>query len=210
MTDLASITDVTDRSPRTLTGAEQTRATVLLGDASAKIRRYTKQTFTAVTADEVTLRPVGMQIRLPERPVTDVTSVVAVGWAGLADITLPSGSWGWDGLDIVQIAPFSDATWINLPDREIYGYPDTYRVTYDHGYDAVPDDVIAVCCGMVLRVILSPSATEGMNTERVGEYSYGMQQGGGGAPGPSVRLTETDKDDLKDFRRKTTTVQVRL
>lgn len=210
MTDLATITDVTDRSPRTLSGAEQTRATVLLGDASALIRTYTRQTFTAVSGDVVELRPVGMELRLPERPVTDVNSVVAIGWGGLADLTMPAGSWGWDGIDIVKIAPFSSQLWLTLPDVELYGYPDTYRVDYDHGAASVPDDVIAVCCGMVLRVINSPSASEGLNSEKIGEYSYGMQQGGGGTPGPSVRLSEVDKDALSFYRRKATTIQVRL
>lgn len=214
MADLASITDVTDRSPRALTTPETTRATVLLGDASALIRGYTRQTFTAVTGDVVELRPIGTTLRLPQTPVTSITSVVAIGWAGLADLTLPAGVWGWDGIDCIEIAPWGDDIWLSMPEYEIAGdYPNTYRVTYDHGDNTVPDDVIAVCAGMVLRVILSPSAVEGLNNEKIGEYSYGFQQGGPGSPGVSVRLTEQDKDILSQAGygpRMAGTVQVRI
>ena len=68
--------------------------------------------------------------------------------------------------------------------------------------------------GMVLRTILAPSAVEGMSAERTGQYSYQMaQQVGGGSPGPKVRLTEQDKEELSDAGygpRKAATVQVRL
>lgn len=215
MPDLASIADVTDRSPRALTSAEQTRAAVLLGDASALIRGYTKRTFTAVANDTVRLRPVGTQLRLPQTPVTAVNSVTAIGWAGIPNLLLPAGFWGWDGIDVIEIAPFSSGVWINLPDVELSGdYPDTYEIDYDHGNNTVPDDVIAICAGMVLRTILAPSAVEGMSAERTGQYSYQMaQQVGGGSPGPKVRLTEQDKEELSDAGygpRKAATVQVRL
>lgn len=215
MADLATLTDVTDRSPRTLTAAEQTRATVLLGDASAAIRGYTKQTFTAVAGDTVRLRPVGTELRLPQRPVTAVNSVTAVGWAGIPNLVLPAGFWGWDGIDIIEIAPFSSDVWLSLPTIELgQELPDTYEVDYDHGDATVPDDVIRICAGLVLRVILAPSPVEGMSAERIGQYSYQMaQQVGGGSAGVTVRLSEQDKDELHRAGygpRRSGTVELRL
>lgn len=215
MTDLAVIGDVTARSPRTLTAAEQTRATVLLGDASALVRGYTRQQFEAVSGDTVRLRPIGTSLRLPQRPVTAVNSVTAIGWAGTANILLPAGCWGFDGIDIVEIGPLSSDFWLSLPTLDLgQGLPDTYEVDYDHGDATIPDDVIAVVCGMVLRVILSPSAVEGMTSERIGEYSYQLGQfAGGGSAGPTVRLSEQDKDALRQAGygpRRSGTIEVRM
>lgn len=208
---LANITDLIYRVP-TLTEAQLSRAPALLADASAKIRGYTRQHISYVEDDVVELRPVGTELRLPQRPVVDVSSVVAVGWTGVPDITIPAGAWGWDGLDVVNVRPLSSEWWINLPESWADGDgPNVYRVTNSHGYDPVPDDVVAVACSMVLRVLTSPSLTEGMTSERIGQYSYQMGQfAGGGAAGSSVRLSEDDKTDLTRYRRKATTIQMRL
>ncbi len=212
MADLAVQDDLEDRLGRSLTSTEATRAAAYLTDASALIRKYTRQSFDEVSGDTVILRTVGTRLRLPQRPVTAVNSVTAIGWAGIPNLVLPVGFWGWDGLDVVEIAPFTDNVWLNLPDLELgTDLPDTYEVDYDHGPAAFPDDVIAVCCGMVLRTLLSPSLVEGMTSEHIGQYSYQLGQfAGGAASGASVRLTEADKDALKDYRRRQTTVQIGL
>lgn len=214
MADLATENDLEARLGRNLTSTEQTRAAAYLADASALIRAYTKQAFEEVSGDEVVLRPVGTQVRLPKRPVTAVNSVVAVGWVDGTEITLPVGFWGWDGIDIVEIAPFNSNVWINLADLELTGdTPDTYRVNYDHGPSSVPPDVVAVCCAMVLRPLLSPSLVEGLTSERIGEYSYQLGQfPGGAAAGVSVRLSEADKEalDAAGYRRRATTIQLRM
>jgi len=208
---LANVTDLIYRMPA-LTEAQLSRAPALLADASTKIRAYTRQHISLVDDDEMLLRPVGVELRLPQRPVVDVTEVVAVGWGGLPDLTLPVGTWGWDGLDIVNVRPLSSEWWINLPEAWAEGDgPNTFRVTNSHGYDPVPDDVVAVACSMVLRVLTSPSAVEGLTSERIGQYSYQMGQfAGGGTAGSSVRLSEDDKTDLARYRRKATTIQMRL
>lgn len=210
MTDLATTTDLEARLGRSLTSTEQTRAAAYLADASAKIRRYTRQDFTTGSST-VILRPVGTKIRLPQIPVTSITSVKALLINSLR-IVLPEGLWVFDGIDQIDVSSSYDFI-INLPDLEWAGTyaPDTYEVVYDHGDNTVPDDVIAVCCGMVLRVLITASPVEGMSTEHIGQYSYQInQQIGGGSPGLSVRLTEGDKLDLADYRRKTMTVQIGL
>jgi hypothetical protein len=182
---------------------------VLLDDASALVRSYTRQQFEHIDGDELVLRPVGTILRLPQRPVTAVTQVIALGGEVVPDLVLPVGTWTWDGLDKVDVWP-PDSTWIlNLP--EIWtdlGWPvNTYRVTYSHGYATIPPDVVAVVCGMVGRVLLSPSPVEGMVSERVGQYMYQMQQGTG-ATGAAVRLTDADRDALAAYRRTAGTIQV--
>ena len=206
---LASTSDIELRLGRVMTDAERARAAALLTDATALIRSYTRQQFTAVAGDVVNLRPVGTRIRLPQRPVTAVSDVTAIGWAGIPNLVLPFGFWGFDGIDTIEIAPFNTDIWLNLPIVQLQGtLPDTYRVTYSHGSSVVPDDVIAVCCSMVLRVLMSPSRVEGMGQERIGEYSYQIMHTAGAA-GASARLTEQDKDALAKYRRSMHTIEVR-
>jgi hypothetical protein len=63
---------------------------------------------------------------------------------------------------------------------------------------------------MVNRILTAPTMAEGMASERAGPFAYQMGQGSG-SPGPAVRLTQQDKDDLADagYRRRSGTIQVR-
>src|SRR5690606_24305004 len=158
-----------------------TRATALIADASALVRAYTRQEFDHVADDEVVLRPVGTVLRLPQRPVTAVVKVEALGGGVVPDLTLPVGTWAWDGADKVDIWPPETSVWLTLPERwSDVGWPvGAYRVTYSHGHASPPPEVVAVVCGMALRVLLSPSMVEGLVSERIGQYNYQMQQGTG-------------------------------
>jgi hypothetical protein len=207
MPDLATIADVNERSPRVLTSAEQTRATVLLGDASAAVRRYTKQTFTVVVNDLAVLRPVGAYLELPDMPVTAVHEVRGIDRDGT--VLDPITGWAWDGLDRIDLTAagfgLGEPWW-----PWTYG-PESFQVDHNHGDNVVPDDIIRIVCGMVLRVIFAPSATEGMSSEHIGQYSYQMsQQVNGGSPGITVRLSEADKLDLSSYRKQVDSIQVRL
>jgi hypothetical protein len=201
---LATADDLASRLGRDLTPAEEARGTVLLGDASARIRRWTRQDFTLVTDDEQVLRGPGGEIRLLQRPVLNVTKVVALGGNGLPDVTL--ADWLWDGIDLIRIGTGNMV--INLP--EVWwdddGYPGTYRVTNSHGYTDTPDDVVAVACQMVLRTLTNPSMAGGVTGETIGPYSYRLDAPGGGL---SVTMTKQDRDDLVAYRPKTHQIQVR-
>lgn len=210
MADLATISDVNARSPRTLTAGEQTRATTLLGDASARIRTYTKRQFAAVTNATVTLRPVGAFLELPPAPAIEVHEVRGINIDGTPGD--PLTGWAFDGVDRIDITRVG-FSWSADPWWPWSDGPESFQILYDYDEAPVPGDVVRICCGMVLRAILSPSATEGMNTERVGQYSYGMQQNSAGAAGPTVRLTEQDKQELREAGygpRPARSVQVRL
>lgn len=210
MADLATPDDLAARLGRCLSTEEMTRATALIADASALVRAYTRQEFDHVADDEVVLRPVGTVLRLPQRPVTAVVKVEALGGGVVPDLTLPVGTWAWDGADKVDIWPPGTSVWLTLPERwSDVGWPvGAYRVTYSHGHASPPPEVVAVVCGMALRVLLSPSMVEGLVSERIGQYNYQMQQGTG-TTGAVVRLTDADRVALARYRRTATTVQVR-
>lgn len=208
---LASITDLEDRLGRTLTDDEARRAEALLRDASAKIRAYCRQSFDLTRNDVVMLRPVGAELIVPQRPVLAVASVAAIPGDGTdPDITLEG--WQWDGLDRIKVGGVSWRTALQYDlEWDWVGWsPETYRVTYDHGYQVTPDDIVAKACELATRVITSPSMVEGMSSERVGPFGYTLAAGAGSA-GASVRLTQQDKDDLiaAGYRRTAGTIQLR-
>lgn len=207
MAALAADTDIEARLGRALTSAEDARVGALLDDASARVRRYTGQTFTVVNDDTVILRPVGSYLLLPQLPVISVSSVV-----GVDDNGVPGGEisgWVFDGVDRIDMSCVGFGFVGDIWWPWSYG-PESFQVVYSHGEADAPDDVVGVVCAMVIRVLLSPSMVEGLNTERIGQYSYGFQQGGGGTPGAVVRLSEQDKEILSSYRRQAGSVQVRL
>jgi hypothetical protein len=199
---LATIEDLEARLGRDLTTEEASRADALLQDVSALVCSYAGQDFTVAEDDTAVVRGLSGTIRLPQRPVTAVSSVVAIGGEGLPDV--PLVDWVWDGIDTIRIGEGSFV--VNLPavwwDED--GYPGTYRVTYSHGYAQVPADVLAVICGVVTRVFGNP---QGYRSETVGSYSVSYT-----TPGPGetmgAGLTRYDQSVLDRYRRTTGTIKV--
>jgi hypothetical protein len=195
---LASVQDVTDRLGRLLTDVEQTRVNALLGDASAQVRRYCRKDFLFHAGDVMDIKGDGSVIKLPYRPVTAVTSVIAI--SGRPDIPdIPVSWWVFDGIDEVSIAESSASGVINLPEAWYdYGaFPGTFRCTYDHGYADVPDEVEMVVANAVIAVLLAPTMAAGVIGETVGAYSYRLERSGGGI---SVALSQGDLSSLNDYR----------
>jgi hypothetical protein len=194
---LASTDDLEGRLGRPLTPAETDRAGFLLADASALVRGYTKQSFARTDNEAVVLRAQQGEIRLPQKPVRDVTSVVAIGAGGAPD--LPVVGWEWDGLDIIRTAVATPV--INLPEQwyedDAEAYPGTYRVVYSYGDAAVPEDVVAVVAAMVLRTLTAPTLAGGVTGETIGPYSYRTD---GSGVGTAVTMSAADKATLKDYR----------
>lgn len=206
MAALATTTDLENRLGRELTEEEAARAPALLGDASELVRAHTGQYFERVAGDEIVLRPLGVMLRLPQRPATAVTSVAAVAPDGVTAAVM--SGWVWDGRDKVYLscATYDPAgpAWRSGP------APNTYKVVYDHGYDTIPPIAVKVVCDMVLRTLLSPSMTAGMVSERIGAYNYQLQQGSGTA-GAAVMLMPADEKAIARYGpRRSGTVEVRL
>jgi hypothetical protein len=192
---LASSTDLSDRLGRPLTSGEEARALALLADASAKVRSYTKQSFSRVDDQTVVVRAQQGEIRLPQRPVLDVTAVIAVGAGGAPD--LPVVGWQWDGLDIIRTC--TDSPVINLPElwyeEDVEAYPGTYRVTYSHGDAQIPDDIIGIVARMALRTLTAPTMAGGVTGETIGPYAYRTD---GSNIGTAVVMTDDDRRELDD------------
>lgn len=214
MASLATVEDLELRLGTTFTEEQRPRIQQLLNDASALVRSYTRQTFNYVEDEVIILRPIGSTVRLPQTPVISIANIKAIsGYPGLPDFTL--AAWVFDGIDKIKL-------WSDID--QVVNYPqwwydnagaNTYQVTYSHGYigsegeSGIPDDIIAVVCGMVIRVVTSPSQVGGMVSERIGQYFYQLQQNQGAA-GASVRLNADDKSSLSAYRRSSSTIQTSM
>lgn len=206
--DLAGVGDLVKLLGRPLTTVEAAKAPGKLASASVKLRGYCKRSFTEVTGDTITLRPIGTILHLPNK-ASAVTSVTQIGTAGTTDRTLSTSEWAWDGLDQIEIFPWWPCPTPNLPPTGVYA--NAYRIVYDHDAGGVPDFIRDMCADMALDAVMAPTETSRVNSERIGSYSYQMGQAGSGSPGAAVRLTKEQKDDLAaaGFRRRAGTTQVR-
>lgn len=204
-TPLAVVSDVAARMPRPMTTDEQTRATTLLIDASSRVRSHTRQTFTLGQSTNV-ISPTDGQIVLPQRPVVSVDSLGRVNADGKT--ILPYSVWTFDGIATIMLGP--PTAIINAPevwtDSDWFWRNVTYQVTYTHGYDVIPEDVVGVTAGMVMRVLMAPGAP-GVIGETIGGYSYRIADG---YPTAVVAMTDEDREILKPYRgRRNRTIELR-
>lgn len=198
---LAALADVTNRLPGAVS-VDPTRATALISDASAVVRSYTKQQFTTSQSTE-RIRPIGFRIKLPQRPVVSVDGLSLL----LNNATpAPFPGWYWDGSDEVWL--LGESQIINLAEELLYTLryeTPVAEITYTHGYDTVPDDVVAVVCSMVTRTLTAPGLG-GVVSEGVGEYTYRLSDT---AVQGALTMTESEKAVLSSYRKRTTAIEAR-
>ena len=168
---LDPLATVDDLAERLVGGVDDPgRAEVLLRDASAAVRGYTGQQISA-GASTARLRIRNGQARLPQQPVTAVIAVDNVNGDGLV-FWWPGGGQVVD-LRSIPVANASAGWWRGV------SYVD---VTYEHGYEEIPDDIIAVVCQIAGRAMGAPADESGIQQESVGSYSY--SRGAAAASGP--------------------------
>ena len=174
------------------------RANALLEDASGIVRGYTRQTISRVDDDVATVRVERGAVVLPQRPADKPTQIVRADGTG----TIPASGWWWTGVGVVE---FNSPSWLaNGPSRT--RSPGAVTITYSHGYEDVPADVVAIVCQMVGRVIDSGIASPGLDTESVDDYRAHM---GAGLISGSVALTPDEKLSLDGYRKRNGSVKLR-
>jgi hypothetical protein len=149
------------------------------------VRAYTKQEFTvAETTARLQVRK--GRARLPQRPVTEVGSVVDVNGTDVA-YTLAG--------ETLLLDPTVPDPWAWEPRRSPVAYVD---VTYTHGYETIPEVIVAIVCQVAARAYGSPSNTAGTSQETIGSYSH--TTGITAAAGP-VGLLPAERSVLDDYLR---------
>lgn len=78
-------------------------------------------------------------------------------------------------------------------------------MTYTHGFEEIPADVVAVVCQMVGRVI-DGTDTPGLRSESIDDYQYQM---GGNIVSGAVALVPSEKETLDRYRRRSGSVRLR-
>ncbi len=185
---LATVDDLEARLGRSLDDTETIQAEALLAGASARVRTYTGQDFTAVEGDVVQVKARNGVARLPQRPVTAVSAV--------ADLSANDVSYTWLNDDRIQVGPTS-LNWFEVePWRNTV--PDL-RVTYDHGYEEIPGDIVDVVCSMVARSLARGPDSGAIQSESIAGYSYSI---GASAAAGSVGLLNDERAALDVYRRR--------
>ena len=141
-------------------------ALLLLEIASGMVRDYLQAEVNGVAGDVDTLDPIDGCVMLPELPVTAVSLLET--FDGTIWTTADPATYAVS-LRTGIISRLSGASWPYLPG--------TWRVTYDHGYAAVPITIVGVVLGVAARAYSSPA---GIDSERVGGYQvkYNMEAEG--------------------------------
>lgn len=189
MTAFATADDLATYLNRDLDAGEQAQAELMLGIASGHIRREVAQTISLVTDDVAVLRGNWTpRLRLPERPVVSVSSVVIDGSPALSAVdyrlvgdTLVRG-W-WDGVVVNRSEDSGSGHWGG--DRKV-------TVTYTHGFATIPDEIKGVCLAMVARSIQIP---DGAVQETTGSHSVTFKSSG------AVGLDADERATLRQWLR---------
>lgn len=173
---LATIADVEARLGRELTASEESQATAWLTDASAMFVQRAVQKFDE-SSSIVRLFPRDGVVRLVQRPVIEINSVV--------DIDGTEIDYTYDGhQSIYELGTYSPVI-----------------VDYDHGSATIPDDVVAVVAGMVVRTLLIPDdAAAGIQQQSIGPFS---QSYANWAVGRQVLMSPSDVEVANHYREKT-------
>lgn len=135
--------------------------------ATSFIAGYCDQVFSLVTGDVVTLNPQGGSALLPECPVVQVSLVE--GWlpnlsgAGMAWTPLTNYQYTSAGL-IYDTTGLPGVSWGLGPSWP--WLPGSLRVTYDHGYAAIPQPIVSVCARLATQYLENPGQ---MMQRRVGD-----------------------------------------
>jgi len=173
---LATIANVTARLGRDLTEGETAQATAWLTDASAMFTQRSVQTF-EVGSSTVRLFPSDGVVRLVQRPVITVDTVTDI-----------------DGVDIT----FTFDGHQSIYDLRTYS---PVIVTYAHGDAEIPDDVVAVVAGMVVRTVLIPDdAAAGVQQQTIGPFSQSYATW---AVGRQVLMSPSDVGVANHYRTRT-------
>lgn len=198
MAAFASTADLASYLQQTFTADETATASLLLDLATAAVVRACRgQQISYVANDTVTLRGAySNRLRLPQRPVVDVTAVLiedqAVSdyeWTGKDVLYRPYG-WAFQPGISTPVQAVTGAILVNPEPR-----PYKVTVTYSHGYQTIPDDLRGVCVSVAARAFSNP---RGLREEMIGSYRE-QYAGAGDVLVPGISLSVDEKRVCRDY-----------
>lgn len=161
---------------------DEDRATFLLTTASGEVRAATGLLFDWTEGDVVTLDGPGTTVLLlPEVPVAAVISVVEHPGRSSELELLEDDSFDWSADGLLQ----------RIDGARFSRRYRSYAVTYDHGFETIPDEVKAVVLRAAARPLNNP---DNVRSETLGRYSYTLAGETAG-----VGLFSADLDTLAPY-----------
>lgn len=138
------------------------RADSVLSSATALVQATCRQRLVAVDDDQVELTlPHGpghmltRRVELPERPVRAVSLVQTMDYGAASE---------WFTQDATSWQLVNNSVWREIPWRY-----HRMRVTYDHGFNEVPQDLKWAVMSVASRNVVN---SQGVRSETIGSYSY--------------------------------------
>ena len=196
MGDFCTVADVADFLQLDISDADKAASCQrAITEATAAIRNYCRQYIEVVEDDEVTfdVRPARWNLLLPELPVLEVSAVVEDDETLTVDDDYQLGEHG--------------QLW--RVDRRWAAGVQIVTVTYSHGYDPLPDDVVAVCTRAASRAYQAglraadSDGIPGVASKSLGDFAVSFAgEGSEGVMGASAArmLLLSEKDILNRYR----------
>jgi hypothetical protein len=169
--------------------------------ASARVRRFTRQTLTVVENDTVDLPGGERVLRLPQYPaIVDaghpLTVVEVADFTGIEFEAIEDRDFSRLGNELTRGYPWQAPTRLQgWPWNRAQGvWAPKVRVIYSHGYAEVPDDIVDVVVDLATMNLANP---QNLRSESIDDYSrtFASETIGG------ARLTREHKEDLRSYRR---------
>lgn len=169
--------------------------------ASARVRRYTRQDITFVENETIELPGGERVLRLPQYPLVineghPLTVVEVADFSGIEWTALENRDYSRIGNELTRGYPWQ------APNR-LMGWPwnralgiwgPKVRVTYSHGYDEIPDDIVDVVLDLATMNLANP---ENLRQVSIDDYQRTFASETIG----SAKLTKQHQDDLRPYRR---------
>ncbi|RRQ81559.1 hypothetical protein [Streptomyces griseofuscus] len=192
---LATVDDLQTAMQRSV---DVTQATLAIRRASARVRRYMRQTLTFVQGDTVTLNGGDRVLRLPERPlvVDDANPLTVVELADLggAEVDcLEKRDFVRSGDELTRGYPwYAPGRLMGWPRRNLGVWAPRVQITYSHGYIDLPDDIVDVVLDLATMSLTNP---QNLRAESIDDYNrtFASETIGGTA------LTDDHKESLQPY-----------
>ncbi|MDT7847196.1 hypothetical protein [Streptomyces justiciae] len=154
--------------------ASDAEAQLVLRLASGAIRNRTKQTISFVADDTVTLTGGERVLALPQRPLFvdadhPLTVVEIVDGSGLEVPAVEGRDFVIMGSELHRGESWPASRLMGWPRRWPTGiWADRVRVTYSHGHQEIPDDIVGICLDLAAATVSNPNR---LRSETAGQTS---------------------------------------
>ncbi|MEU4169443.1 hypothetical protein AB0F46_21530 [Streptomyces sp. NPDC026665] len=159
-------------------------ALLALRIASRRIRKHTRQTLTFIEAETVILTGGERVLRLPQRPLLvdadhPLTVLEIPDGTGIEVPAVEGRDFTVQGNELTRGSPlYAPTRTMGWPySRPLGVWADRVKVTYSHGYQEVPEDLLGVCLDLAAATVTNPrrlrSSSAGATSETYTVETFG-------------------------------------